>query len=321
MQPVYLKSYKDKTLFNARDKAIKLLEKCCICPRRCGVNRLNNEKGFCRVGRLPVVYSYAPHFGEEPPISGSRGSGTIFFSHCNLKCVYCQNYAFSQLGAGNEASIEDLAKYMIELQRQDCHNINLVTPTHFIPQILEALVLAIELGLKIPLVYNTSGYELPEIVKLLDGAVDIYLTDMRYGDKKEALKYSLAQEYPKYNQASIIEMHKQVGIAEFDESGVMQRGLIVRHLVLPNNASGTDEVLRFIAKKISKETYISLMSQYTPYYNACNYSEISRRISVKEYQQAKELLEEYGLSNGWVQDDFGLDHLAGIYIKPQKKIS
>lgn len=302
-------------LLERRDKAVKLLEKCSICPRRCGVNRLKGQKGFCRVGRLPIVYSHSPHFGEEPPISGTAGSGTIFFSYCNLKCVYCQNYKFSQLQEGKEVVIEVLAKYMLELQASGCHNINLVTPTHFMPQILEALVVATGSGLKIPLVYNTSGYELPNIIKLLDGIVDIYLVDMRYSDEKNAEKYSSAPRYPQYNQASVIEMHRQVGIAKFDKKGIIESGVIIRHLVLPNDIAGTEDIMRFISQKLSKDAYISLMSQYTPYYQAQEYPEISRRISCEEYEEAKKAMEKYGLYNGWVQEDCGLERLAGVHMK------
>lgn len=316
----YLKLYKNKTLFKRKDKAFSLLEKCSICPRRCRINRIKGQKGFCRVGRLPIIYSYAPHFGEEPPISGTNGSGTIFFSYCNMSCLYCQNYHFSQLGEGHEVTIEQLASHMIELQKQGVHNINLVTPTHFMPQILEALCIAIKDGLEIPLVYNTSGYELPENIKLLGGIIDIYLVDMRYSDEKNAVTYSRAAGYPKYNQASVIQMHKQVGIAKFDENGIMKKGVIIRHLVLPNDVSETDKVLRFIAKKISKDSYVSLMSQYTPYHKAKDCPNISHRISLQEYNKAKDAFKKYGLHNGWVQEDFGLERLAGVHIKPNEKI-
>ncbi|MEW5757985.1 MAG: radical SAM protein [Candidatus Omnitrophota bacterium] len=315
-----MKKLTKKILEQRRDFSLSLLEKCSICPRRCGVNRLKGDRGFCRVGRLPIVYSYAPHFGEEPPISGTYGSGTIFFSHCNLKCVYCQNYKFSQLDKGKEISINVLADYMIELQRQGCHNINFVTPTHFMPQILEALVLAIDAGLKIPLVYNTSGYELEDVIKLLDGVIDIYLVDMRYADKDQSIKYSSAPDYPKHNQESVIEMYKQVGVVKFNKNDVMQKGMIIRHLVLPDNVSGTYEIMRFITKKVSKDIHISLMSQYTPYYKAMNYSQINRRINSVEYEDAKRIMQECDLDNGWIQDDYGLDHLAGIHIKPKKTI-
>ncbi|MDD5156106.1 MAG: radical SAM protein, partial [Candidatus Omnitrophica bacterium] len=213
MQPAYLEAYSNGTLKRIFEGFFKKLESCVICPRRCRVNRLENQKGFCRTGRKARVCSSMLHHGEEPPISGEKGSGTIFFSECNMACVYCQNYEFSQLGAGREYTFEELAGVMLKLQGMGCHNINLVTPTHVLPQILKALELAVPGGLKIPLLYNTSGYELTEIIKLLDGIVDIYLPDMRYADSAIAKKLSLATDYPRYNRQAVKEMHRQVGIA------------------------------------------------------------------------------------------------------------
>jgi putative pyruvate formate lyase activating enzyme len=283
------------------------------------VNRLSNESGFCKTGLKPKVTSYMPHHGEEPPISGERGSGTIFFSNCNMGCAYCQNYQFSQLGEGREVDFVDLAHFMLELQGLGCHNINLVTPTHVTPQILKALQIAIPKGLKIPLVYNTGGYELFEMIRLLEGIVDIYLPDMRYADQEMGEKYSNAPDYPKHNQASLKEMHRQVGIADIDNEGIIKRGLIIRHLVLPNKISGTEKVMRFIAEELSKETYISLMSQYTPYYKAPDMKDISRRITLEEYEEAENFMHECGLYNGWTQDSGGLERFAGIHIKPNIK--
>ncbi|MBL7196896.1 MAG: radical SAM protein [Candidatus Omnitrophica bacterium] len=313
--PSYLKGFNNSTLKAKIEKAYKLLESCTLCPRKCRVNRINKEKGFCRVGLNPVVCSFMPHHGEEPPISGTRGSGTIFFSFCNLKCLYCQNYNFSQEGEGEEVSIEKLSDFMLYLQGLCCHNINLVTPTHVMPQILKALYIAIEKGLNIPIVYNTSGYELPEIIKILDGIVDIYLVDMRYGDSQYSEKYSQASNYPYFNQGAVKEMHRQVGDAEFDKNNIINKGLLVRHLVLPNKISGTEKIMGFLSKEISKKTYISLMSQYHPYYQAYKYPEISRRITKEEYQQALDCLSKYGLENGWIQDSFGLERFAGVNIK------
>jgi len=313
--PSYLKSYADSSLKKKIDKTYKMLENCQICPRRCKVNRLKDQKGFCRVGVNPIVCSFMSHHGEEPPVSGRRGSGTIFFSYCNLKCQYCQNYSFSQNGEGEEVTLEKLSDFMLYLQNLDCHNINFVTPTHVMPQILKALYIAIEKGLKIPIVYNTSGYELPEIIKILDGIVDIYLVDMRYSDNKHSEKFSKASDYPHFNQKAVKEMHRQVGDAEFDDNGIIKSGLIVRHLVLPNDISGTEKTMKFISKDISKNTFISLMSQYSPYYQAHNYPEISRRITKQEYQQAMECLHKYGLENGWIQDSYGLERFAGVNIK------
>jgi len=319
MQPSYLKAYNNGKLDTAVNTARKLLQSCTICPRKCKVNRLKGQTGFCQTGLEAQIYSYLAHHGEEPPISGSKGSGTIFFSHCNMACIYCQNYEFSQKnGQGRGVSDAELGKIMMQLQTMGCHNINLVSPTHVMPQILSGLKIAIESGLNIPLVYNTGGYELPEIIELLDGIVDIYLPDMRYADNGLAEKYSFAPGYMEYNQASIKEMHRQAGIARFNSNGIIEKGIIIRHLVLPANISGTDQIMSFIAREISVDTYISLMSQYTPYYKAGQYPEINRRLTQQEYQDAQQCMEKYGLHNGWVQDDGGLERFAGVNIKPYK---
>lgn len=317
MYPSYLESYSNGRLNKVADEAFSLLESCCICPRKCKVNRLKGELGFCKTDLRPRVCSFMPHHGEEPPISGKKGSGTIFFSHCNMACVYCQNYEFSQLEQGREVDFAQIAQFMLELQNLGCHNINFVTPTHIMPQILKALTLAIPKGLKIPLVYNTGGYELPQIIKLLSGIVDIYLADMRYADSKAALEYSNAPDYPKYNQAAVKEMQQQVGVAKIDSSGIIERGLVIRHLVLPNQISGTEKIMRFISKEISQDTYISLMSQYLPYYKAGEFKAISRRLKSQEYEEAKQIMEKYGLSNGWIQESYGLERFAGVHIKPR----
>jgi putative pyruvate formate lyase activating enzyme len=317
MYPSYLALYANGKLNRRIKQVYALLESCCLCPRRCGVNRIEDKKGFCKTGRLARVYSYMPHFGEEPPISGQRGSGAIFFSGCNMICVYCQNYKFSQLGQGRQIEAEELAQFMIDLQNSGCHNINLVTPTHVLPQILEALSLGIPRGLKLPLVYNTSGYELSEIIKLLDGIVDIFLCDMRYAEDKESAKYSKASDYSKYNRAAIKQMHQQVGTAKMDKQGIITRGLIIRHLVLPENISGTKEIMRFIANEVSHQAYISLMSQYVPCNKAEEFPELSRRISEQEYILAQEIMINSGLSNGWLQESKGSAYLAGEDIKPR----
>lgn len=316
MFPLYLATYHNDKLEESIKTSFKLLESCSICPRRCKVNRLKNELGFCKTGLNPKVASYMPHHGEEPPISGSSGSGTIFFSQCNMACVYCQNYEFSQQGEGREVGIEDLADFMLQLQDMGCHNINLVTPTHVMPQFLKALSVAIPKGLKLPIVYNTGGYELPEMIKLLDGIVDIYLPDMRYADNQMAIKYSAAPDYPGYNQKAALEMHRQVGIAKIDKEGIIKKGVIIRHLVLPNNIAGTDKIMQFISTQLSKDTYISLMSQFFPCYKAGHYKEIERRITFEEYESAKESMRRCGLSNGWLQESGGLDRFAGTNIKP-----
>lgn len=316
MYPAYLTVHHNGKLNQLIEKTFKMLESCCICPRCCKVNRLKNERGFCKTGLKPKVCSFMPHHGEEPPISGERGSGTIFFSHCNMACAYCQNYEFSQLEEGREVEFEELADFMLQLQSIHCHNINFVTPTHVMPQILKALSIAIDKGLKIPLVYNTGGYELTQIIKLLDGIVDIYLPDMRYAEKDMAIKYSIAADYPKYNQEALKEMHRQVGVAQIDNRGIIKRGIIIRHLVLPNNISGTDKIMEFIAKELSKDTYVSLMSQYSPHYKADEFKELGRRITYSEYEAAKSSMQKYGLYNGWVQESHGLERFAGINIKP-----
>lgn len=313
--PAYLKSYRDGRLDSIIIQSYKLLNSCSLCPRKCGVNRLNNERGFCKTGLNPVVYSFMSHQGEEPPVSGTLGSGTIFFSNCNMACVYCQNYEFSQEGRGKEVSCEDLAGYMLDLQKINCHNINLVTPTHILPQILKALKIAIKGGLEIPLVYNTGGYELVEIIKLLDGIVDIYLADMRYADNEASLKYSSAPDYPKYNQDALKEMRAQIGRDEIDQKGIIRRGLIIRHLVLPNNVSQTDKVMRFISEELSRDSLVSLMSQYLPYHRASEFRDIDRRLTNKEYENAKEIMEKYGLHGGWIQESYGLERFAGVNIK------
>lgn len=232
-----------------------------------------------------------------------------------MSCVYCQNYEFSQKEEGREVSAKELSSIMLDLQKIGCHNINLVTPTHVLPQILEALLKAIPQGLNIPLVYNTGGYELPEIIAMLRGIVDVYLPDMRYASNAEAEKYSSAPGYSEYNRRSVKEMHRQVGLAEFDEKGIITKGLIIRHLVLPQGISGTAGIMEFIAKEISSDTYISLMSQYSPYHKAGKFKGLNRRISYEEYEDAKAIMERLGLGNGWIQEAGGLERFAGENIK------
>jgi putative pyruvate formate lyase activating enzyme len=287
-----------ETLEERAREAISRLESCQICPRCCRVNRLQDEKGFCRKKRHAGIYSYAPHFGEERPLVGVHGSGTIFFSGCNLACVFCQNYEISQLDQGMKARAEGLATMMIRLQDLCCHNINFVTPTHFVPQILEALVVARERGLTIPLVYNSGGYDSVETLQLLDGIFDIYMPDMKYGSDEMAQKYSNAPEYTKYARAAILEMHRQVGDLVIDENGVAVRGLLVRHLVLPEGAAGTADVVRFLSVEVSKNTYLNVMAQYRPEHQACRYFELNRRITVKEYRDAIQMAADAGLTRG-----------------------
>ena len=293
----------DTELQKRIEAAYGLLESCRICPRECGVNRLKNDKlGFCRSGLNPIISSVSPHHGEEPPLSGAKGSGTVFFTNCNLRCVYCQNYPISQMGNGEERTPGELACQMLWLQEQGCHNLNLVTPTHFMPQILKALGIAIQRGFKLPIVYNTSGYESLEALRLLDGIVDIYLPDMRYSDNAAAMKYSIATDYPEINRAAIKEMFRQVGNLVLDEQGVAKQGLIIRHLVLPGNIAGTERVMKFLAEEISKDVSISLMSQYFPAYRAKEFQEIKRRTTTEEYEKAYQIMLKNGLENGWVQE-------------------
>ena len=315
MPPSYLKAYQEGSLQKKAESLYKRLDSCDICPRLCKADRLNNQLGFCKTGKKAKVYSYFCHHGEEPGISGVKGSGTIFFSSCNLRCAYCQNYEFSQLDKGREVDPEELASFMLELQQEACHNINFVTPTHNIPQILKALVLAVEKGLKIPLVYNSSGYDSTETLRLLEGIFDIYLPDARYADSLTALRLSQAKDYPAINQSALKEMHRQVGLAQFNPDEIIEKGLLIRHLVLPNKLSGTAEIMAFIAQELGPDTYISLMSQYFPCHKAKDYPELTRRLTREEYQEAMDIMHSHGLHNGWVQDEQGLDRFAGINIK------
>ncbi len=283
-------------------KALSLLEKCSVCPRNCGVNRLQGEKGVCRLGKEILVSTASLHFGEEPPISGYRGSGTVFFTFCNLRCVYCQNYPISQQGEGYPISVEELAAEMLALQKKGAHNINLVTPTHLGPQIMAALLKAHEAGLQIPIVYNCGGYESLEMLKLWDGIIDVYMPDMKYGKDEHSAKYSSAPDYPRINQEAVLEMHRQVGDLRMDSQGIAQRGLLIRHLILPNDIAGSEMVLKFLAEKVSRNTYISLMSQYFPQHRADEFPELNRRITRAEYAQAKEIMKKYGLTSGWLQN-------------------
>lgn len=300
--PRYL-NIKEEEFDRRIEKAYKLLSPCEVCPRKCGVKRLEGEQGFCRSDKEVIVSSYNAHFGEEPPLSGNFGSGTIFFTNCNLKCVYCQNYPISQLGNGNKVNLSELAKIMLALQKKKCHNINLVTPTHFVPQILKSLKSAIKMGLHIPIVYNTSGYDSVNTLKLLDGVVDIYLPDARYADNEIARKYSSAPDYFEIMKKALKEMHRQVGDLVTDKIGVARSGLIVRHLVLPEGLSGTRKIMHFIAREISPHTYISLMAQYFPAYQAGQFPLLSGRINREEYREALQAFKEEGLENGWFQKD------------------
>jgi len=304
MNPAYLDLYRSGELQQRAARLTARLAACDLCPRNCGVNRLSEEEGFCHSGALPMVSSLCAHLGEEPVLSGKRGSGTIFFSNCNLRCVFCQNFQISQNPAGQKSSavsIQTLAKHMLDLQQQGCHNINLVSPTHFIAQILEALSLAVAGGLCLPLVYNTNAYDRLDVLRELDGVVDIYLPDIKYADENMAIKYSGARGYPKTARLAIREMWRQVGALVTDGEGIAERGLIVRHLILPEGVSGTQPSLNWLAE-LSPEVTLSLMSQYYPAYRAGRYAALGRPITPAEHEEALRFLEEAGLENGWVQD-------------------
>jgi putative pyruvate formate lyase activating enzyme len=294
MCPSYLNLAKKELNFRI-EKLFEILKRCEICPRKCGVNRLRGEKGFCKLGKLPMVSAYHPHFGEEEVLVGRYGSGTIFFTSCNLSCLYCQNYEISQLRIGAEVTFERLAQMMIELQNRGCHNLNFVTPGPQVPQIIKALSLAIEKGLKIPLVYNTNAYDSIETLKLLEGIIDIYLPDAKYSDDQIALKYSNAPGYFEVMKKAIKEMHRQVGDLVIDENGIATKGLIVRHLVLPNGLAGSEKIFEFISKEISQNTFLNVMDQYYPYFKALEYPGLSRRVTKREVKEAIELAKKTDL--------------------------
>lgn len=293
---------KAKDIKQRVEKAYALLESCQVCPRKCGVNRLKGEKGLCGMGKDPKVASCNVHNGEEPPISGTKGSGTIFFSGCNLRCIYCQNFPVSQSRNGKEITPQQLADMMLQLQSKGCHNANFVTPTHFVPQILKALSFAWDKGFDLPLVYNTSGYDSLESLRLLDSIIDVYLPDMRYSENEIARKLSSVEDYVEVNRKAIREMFKQVGNLVTDERGIAKKGLIVRHLILPNGLAGTEETFRYIKQELCGEVYVSLMDQYFPSFKAEECVSINRKITPEEYESAVESFFESGLSKGWMQE-------------------
>lgn len=294
-RPAYCNLLESGQLAERVALARERLRRCQVCPRHCAVDRLEGEKGICQVGALPFVASYGPHFGEEEPLRGRHGSGTMFFGSCNLRCVYCQNYEISHLKEGTEYSTLQLADMMLHLQGQRCHNINLVTPSHQVPQILEGIFLAAERGLSIPIVYNTSSYDDLDTVRLLDGIVDIYLPDVKYSDADLGLRYSKVESYPDVAKTAIREMHRQVGDLVLDEEGIAVRGLLVRHLVLPGGLAGTPKIMKFLAEEISKETYVNVMGQYRPCYRASRYPPLDRRITEEEYEEATQIAKINGL--------------------------
>lgn len=285
-EPSYLNSSRSGMLAARSEALLERLGSCELCPRKCRVNRLDDEKGFCRTGRRAVFSSYGPHFGEEDPLVGRGGSGTVFFAHCNLLCCFCQNYDISHEGVGQEIDPEDLARIMLHLQAQGCHNINFVSPSHVIAQVMEALPLAIEGGLRIPLVYNTGGYDLPETIRLLDGVVDIFMPDVKFSDGAVARAFADAPDYPLVVRKALLEMHRQVGDLCLDEEGVAWRGLLIRHLVMPEGLAGSEETLAWIADHLSRNTYINIMDQYRPCGTAYRHPSLSRRITADEYEEA-----------------------------------
>jgi putative pyruvate formate lyase activating enzyme len=296
--PAYGKLEKARGLAQRVEAAKAIFEECELCPRQCGVNRLNGERGFCDAPASAIVYDSQPHYGEEVSLVGRKGSGTIFFSNCNLRCVFCQNWPIAWEGRGRGFEDRQLAQMMLHLQRIGCHNINLVSPTHFMPNILNATRIAYQNGLRIPLVYNTSGYERVEILRLLDGIVDIYLPDMKYMDADRAAKYSSrASDYPEVAKLAVMEMQRQVGKHRMNQNGVAIRGLMIRHLVMPNRVAGTEQFVKWVAENLPKTTYLNIMHQYHVAYKAFEYPEIWRGITIEEYLEAMRWADEYGLTN------------------------
>lgn len=294
--PGYLAPHASGELLRRKDAALARLSNCDLCPRRCGVNRLAGEQGFCRAGRLAKVAAHHPHFGEEAVLVGSCGSGAIFFSNCNLGCVFCQNYEISHLGEGDEVTAPQLAAMMVHLAQQGCHNINLVTPSHVVAQILEALPLAVEAGLSVPLVYNTSGYDAVETLRLLEGIVDIYMPDFKFWSGESSRRFAKAPDYPEKARLAVGEMHRQAGDLETNGEGLAVHGLLVRHLVMPDGLDETKEILGFLAKDISPHTYVNIMDQYRPCGQAMDFPPLDRMLLPQEYRQALELAGQAGLA-------------------------
>ncbi len=296
--PAYVQAFREGLLRERARQAVESLRSCRVCPRDCQVDRFNNKVGVCRSGRQARVASAFPHFGEEDCLRGRRGSGTIFFSWCNLRCVFCQNFGTSQLGEGVEASAAGLTELMLKLQAAGCHNINFVTPEHVVPQILEALVLAVEQGLRLPLVYNTSAYDGLDSIRLMDGLVDLYMPDFKLWHTEHCAKYLLARDYADAARAAIALMHAQVGELKVDEQGLALRGVLVRHLVMPGLLGDTHEIMRWLAANLSRDTYVNVMDQYYPSHKAQTeprFGDINRRLHRSEFEQAVELAREAGL--------------------------
>ena len=297
VEPAYMTLFRSGELAERATRAAAHLASCDLCARHCRVDRFLGVKGaVCRTGVRAMVHSFGPHYGEERSLSGTRGSGTIFFTWCNLRCVFCQNYQIAQLGEGHAVSAEQLADMMLQLQHRGCHNINLVTPSHVVAQILEALVIATASGLRLPLVYNSSGYDSQEALALLDGVIDIYLPDMKYGDSAAARRHSKIPDYVEVNQAAVREMYRQVGELALDEHGIARRGLLIRHLVLPGGLAGTEQVLGFLRRELSPTVSVNVMGQYQPYFKAAQYPPLDRRLTVEELQAAVAAARRSGLT-------------------------
>lgn len=301
MQRIYKQLFDNGELQKRTEYLLSLLQECTLCPRRCGVNRLTDHRGFCKTGRHAIVSSYCVHRGEEPPISGQRGSGTIFFACCNLRCIFCQNYDISHGGEGDETSAEDLAHVMIDLEKKGCHNINFVSPSHVVPQIFEALCIAIPKGLSIPLVYNTNGYDTLDVLQQFDGIIDIYLPDFKYSSDNNAQVFSSCSNYWQVARSAIKEMYRQVGPLQCGTDGVAEKGVLVRHLVLPNNVAGSYEILEFLAKEISHDIALGIMAQYNPCFKAYDNEQIARKVTVEEYGQVLQWCEEFEFSDVFSQ--------------------
>jgi len=294
--PAYIETFKNGLLKDKIKRAGKILSCCKLCPRECSVDRLTGETGLCNTGENAFVSSYNPHFGEEAPLVGTGGSGTIFFTHCNLLCLFCQNYDISHEGFGEEVTSEQLAKIMLHMQDIGCHNINFVTPSHVVPQILSAVSSAVEKGLNVPLVYNTGGYDSVETLKLLEGVFDIYMPDFKFWSPEIAEAACKAKDYPEIARNALIEMHKQVGDLVLGEYGIAMRGLLIRHLVLPGGLAGTREIMKFIAKDISANSYVNIMAQYRPCGGAAEIEELSARLTPKDFETAYRAAIEEGIT-------------------------
>ena len=294
-EPSYIRAYEKGWLQKKTARARNLLQSCTLCPRKCGVDRLAGETGFCNTAKSSWVSSYSPHFGEEEPLVGTHGSGTIFFTHCNLLCLFCQNFDISHRGAGQEVTDDDLASIMLALQNQGCHNINFVTPSHVVPQILAAVEVAVQHGLNVPLVFNTGGYDRVATLKLLEGVFDIYMPDFKFWDSQVAENSCQAGDYPEVARRALFEMHRQVGDLQIDDAGIARRGLLIRHLVLPGGLAGTREIMRFIARKISPASYVNVMSQYRPWGRAAEVKGLESHLAPGDYKNAVRAATEEGI--------------------------